>query len=168
MNYCPNDLVAIDTNVFGQIGNHSMNTGHHINTLLEHLIRQKTHLLVDKNGKIAGEYKHHLNNPDFLKKCVGNEPYLMEYWMDVNIRKKVPVVRDSLWNAIHGCIPELNEENDRIFVYVAFISGKVLISNDNKHIGKRKEQLHRATNALCSTGGDVMTSYTAYKQIREE
>lgn len=166
MSSLPTDYIAIDTNIFGQIGDHPNNTDKHIKILLEYLIKKRTCLLVDEGGEISKEYKHHLNRPNFIEKYAGRrEPYIMKYWMIVAKRKKIHVVRNSLWDAIHQCIPEENEENDRILVYIAFFSGRVLISNDEGHIIKRRDRLRSATDGLCQAGGDVMNSCTAYTLI---
>lgn len=171
MSSLPTDYVAIDTNIFGHIGNRSINKDKHINTLLEYLMKKKTCLLVDEGGEIAKEYKHHLGNDENLRKkyANGREPYIIGYWMKVAKRKKIPVEIGSLWNVIQQCIPEgipeVGDENDRIFVYIAFFSGKVLISNDHRHIINRRDRLCSATNNLCQAGGDVMNSHTAHTLI---
>lgn len=158
--------IAIDTNVFGHLTSKTLNNDKHINALLRYFINQKTSLLVDKDKKIETEYKHHLNNPELKKRYRKREEgYIMRYFMHPQRRKKVPVSKDALWNAIHHVIPKEDEEEDRTFVYVAFVTGSIVISNDKKHIVNRRDDLKAATKTMCSYEVDVMTSKTAHNQI---
>ena len=167
MNGFPSDCIAIDTNVFGHLTNESKNKDKHINSLLENLIKQKTSLLVDKNGNILKEYQRHLNRPKFRESYEGkDEAYILYYWMYLVTRKKVSVMNDNLWTAVLKVIPEEQEEVDRIFVYIAFVKGRILISNDDKHIIGRRDELRDVTCNLCPEGGDVMSSKTAINQMR--
>ena len=167
MNGFPSDCIAIDTNVFGHLTNKSKNADKHINNLLIHFMNQKTSLLVDENGNILKEYDRHLNRPEFRERFEGkNEAYILYYWMHPDIRKKVTVMNDNLRAAILNTIPEEQEEADRIFVYIAFVKGRILISNDDKHIIRRRDELRDVTRNLCPKGGDVMSSRTAINQMR--
>ena len=165
MNELIPNCVAIDTNVFGQLGDCSENTCKHINNLLLFLIKHETYLLVDDGGKIAKEYKHHLNKQRFKEAYdKRDEVRIMEYWMHPDRRKKVSVVNNELWVNIKSVIFEPNEVVDRILVYVAFINKRVLISNDNRHITNRRGQLQEVVVNLQLTDADVLTSEDAHNQ----
>ena len=165
MNGLASNCVAIDTNVFGQLGDCPENTGKHINNLLQFLMKRRTSLLVDEEGKIVKEYNYHLNKPKFKKKYdKKDEVHIMGYWINPDIRKKVSVVKNGLWTNIEGVILEPQEEVDRILVYIAFISKRVLISNDYAHITNRRGQLQSVVENLQLAGADVLTSSDAHNQ----
>ena len=165
MNELVPNCVAIDTNVFGHLGDCPENTGKHINNLLLFLMKHETYLLVDDGGEIAKEYKYHLNKPKFKEAYdKKDEVHIMGYWMNPDIRKKVSVVKNGLWINIKSVIFEPKEMIDRILVYVAFVSKRVLISNDNTHITNRRGQLQEVVANLQLAGADVLTSSDAHNQ----
>ena len=168
MNWLAKDCIAIDTNVFSDITNRTKNTNNHINTLLRTLMDEGAHLLVDSDNVIVNEYNRHLLKEDFLKKYVdSDEVYLLVYWMKEAPYQKIAVNDDELLAAIKKVIHEKNEHTDRILVYIAFIRGKVLISNDKRHITgeQRRADLLNSTTGIRAEGGNVMTSEQAYAVI---
>ena len=167
MNQLTNDFIAIDTNVFGQLTDKSINANRHINKLLIVLIKDNVSLLVDKSGEIFSEYKHHLKPEKLEALQKTNEAQIMLYWMHVARKKEIIVDRSSnLWAHIHRVIPEPTEENDRIFVYVAFEKDRILVSNDFKHIINRRSDLKSFyANASRSVKADVMCSQKAATRI---
>ena len=168
------DSVAIDTNVFLHLLNPSENTESHITVLLSYLQREGITLIVDDDGRIAGEYLHHIGPVIRRTDDTRNEIFLLRYWILNAQRQQVTVTgSDRLMAAIRQVIVEPSEAVDRIFVYVAFDAGKVLISNDGEHIldgpvrgsGQRRQRLLRSTRRLRSTGADILTSQEAHSRI---
>jgi len=139
MNKLTNDYIAIDTNVFEQLLNPQENTDNHIDKLLGTLATDKVGLVVDKERRTENEYKNRfiLMFKNSSEKNT-QQLSLLRYWIipQVGNRKRISVSnRDQLMEAIRGVITE-NEAVDRIFVYVAFKSDRILITNDRRHIIK--------------------------------
>ena len=176
------DYVAIDTNVFEHLLNPQRNTESHINELLSHLQEQEVSLVVDKgggmdnDGRILDEYHNRLEP---ILRNIDNsraEMYILRYWTRYVDRISVTVnLTDTLMRAIRNVIPGNSEGVDRIFVYVSFSLGKILISNDETHIvigapgernqPPRRDRLRRSTRRLRPDGADILTSKEAYDEI---
>lgn len=169
MNGLTDDFIAIDTSVFGHLIDAEINADRHINRLLATLAQKRIILLVDTGGEISAEYAHHLREEKLNAKQRGNEAQILKYWMNPASRKKVDVDKnDSLWRAIFSVIPEQNEEPDRVFVYVAFKKGRILICNDLKHVIKRRNDLKLCYNpSTIPAGADVMPSSEAYRLAKQ-
>ena len=171
------DCVAIDTNVFEHLLNLQMNIESHINELLAHLQEQEVALVVDSGRRILNEYDNRLEP---ILRNIDNsrvELYILRYWTRYVAHHDVTVDQsDALMGAIRGVIPGNSEGVDRIFVYVAFQSGSVLISNDETHIvvgppgergqRPRRDRLRSTTGRLRPAGADILTSMEAYEKIR--
>ena len=171
MNGLTCDYIAIDTNVFGHLTHKQINADRHIHKLLlvSKKEENKIHLLVDTDGSIFFEYHRHLLKKEIRKSPQRtSEAQIIKYWLTKAPRKSVTVHKTKqLWSAICNIIPEPKEEVDRIFVYVAFQTGRILISNDRKHIVSRRGQLKSCCrNGFCSNGADVMDSQEAYNRIQ--
>ena len=169
------DEVAIDTNVFQHLLNPQNNTDSHINRLLEHLVRERTILVVDAQGLVASEYRQQLGRRLGESDSVRNEIQILRYWILRAQRRQVPVNDDDdLMNAIYDVIEEVDENVDRAFVYVAFQQGTTLISNDLRHIVRgpgnesepRRERLISNTEGLRPDGADILTSQEAHAAIQ--
>ena len=166
------DAVAIDTNVFIHLLNPQNNPDGHINILLAHLSRKGVALIVDGGGRIDGEYNQQLSE---AIRCQddGNEIYILRYWMLNAPRRAVPVSGDDpLMTAIQRVIVEQSEAVDRIFVYVALKEGKVLISNDERHIvigppreNRRPARRTRMLRRFATDGAGILTSQEAHALI---
>lgn len=169
MNGLTDDFIAIDTNVFGHLIDAEKNAGRHIHRLLAMLAKKKITLLVDADGTISAEYAHHLIAERLHAKQRKNEAQIIDYWMNHAPQKNVAINQnDSLWHAILRVIPESNEEPDRVFVYVAFKEGRILISNDHKHVIKRRDDLKLCYNhSTIPAGADVMPSSEAYALVKQ-
>ena len=170
------DYVAIDTNVFLHLLNPQRNIDSHITTLLSHLQTRGAIHLVDEGGRIQGEYLNQIDR--ILKRSdeLGIEGDILRYWMTEAVPQRVQVgLQDDLMQAIRRVIIELPEQVDRIFVYVAFQTGRVLISNDEMHIVRgpeieirqshRRDRLVRNTRRLRPNGADILTSLEAHARI---
>ena len=167
------DCIAIDTNVFIHLFDSTWNTDSHINKLLEHF-QQGIELIVDDSGRIAGEYDHQITPRIRSSDDTRNEIYILRYWMEVVPRRKVGLDNgDRLMQEIRDVVVELSENVDRIFVYVAFKTGKILITNDLMHIVEgpdtestpRRQRLLRSTRRLRHRDADILTSREAYDGI---
>lgn len=167
MNGLTDDFIAIDTSVFGHLTNKKENPCGHINKLLVALIKDKIVLLVDTGKEISSEYTRHLTPEKLKTQQKKDEAQLIKYWMRFAPRKKIDVDKDSqLWKAIYGIITEKGkgEEVDRVFVYVAFNEGRILISDDKKHIVNRRKKLKSCcVGTSAPAGADVMSSEDAHK-----
>ena len=170
------DYIAIDTNVFEHLLNPQRNTDLHINELLSHLQEQRVALIVDNGERILDEYDNRLD--PILRNIDSSraEMYILRYWTRYVDRISVTVnLTDTLMRAIRNVIPGNSEGVDRIFVYVAFQSGSVLISNDETHIvvgppgernqPPRRDRLRRSTRRLRPDGADILTSKEAYDEV---
>lgn len=170
MNGLTRDFIAIDTNVFAHLTNENMNTDNHIHKLLRMPKKEdnKINLLVDADRSIFSEYNRHLKVEYLDAQQRKNEAQIIRYWIRLAPKKKVVIdKKGQLWGAIHAIIPEKDEEIDRIFVYVAFKMGRILVSNDYRHIVNRRKQLKTCcTNGHCGEEADVMCSIEAYKQMQ--
>lgn len=171
------DYVAIDTNVFLHLLNPQQNVNSHITKLLVHLqILGITHV-VDAGERIQGEYLNQIGQILTRTDELGTEGDMLRYWIIEANPRKVPVnLQDGLMRTIRDVIIEPSEQVDRIFVYVTFQSGSVLISNDETHIvvgppgergqRPRRDRLLRSTRRLRPNGADILTSMEAYEKIR--
>ena len=145
------ESVAIDTNVFVHLLNPERNTDAHINKLLGDLIQrgvegQALLLIVDGRGRIEREYIRHVKPMLEGQSVRGNELYILTYWMNIDLRFRVPVVdNDLLMIRIKKTIYEASKRADRTFVYVAFKQGKILISNDETDIVYGPEEENNKT-----------------------
>ena len=169
------DAVAIDTNVFEHILNPQENGGYHINGLLSHLQEHKARLIVDAGNRIFGEYRHRIAPIIQRSDDTGNEIYLLRYWLLDAPRLTIAVVgNDELMTAIRKVIIEVQEAVDRIFVYVAFKQGRVLVSNDRMNIvlGPNSESTQRRDRLLGDTkrfrprDAAILTSQEAHATIQ--
>lgn len=169
MNGLTCDYIAIDTNVFGHLTNEEINTCRHIHKLLRVPGKQdnKICLLVDAGNSIFSEYRRHLNEEFLQLRQRKSEAQIIKYWLRFAPKQSVTVNKnEQLWDAIYKIVPEDQEEIDRIFIYVAFKKGRILLSNDFKHIVNRRDQLKSCyTKGFCSKGADVMGSKEAYHRV---
>ena len=167
--------VAIDTNVFVHLKNPEQNPDRHIHHLLGVLAEQEVKLLVDAGGFINHEYEEHVITMMRGSSVDAGEVYLLQYFMDVNLQRKVAADRrDRLMAAIREVIFEPSKNPDRTFVYVAFHEGKVLISNDWEDIvfgpsnerRPRRDRLLRETRRRRPDGAEILTSQEAHATIQ--
>ena len=168
------DAVAIDTNVFVHLKNPQQNQNRHIHHLLGVLAEQSVELLVDGGSVIQQEHVRNVIPMLEGRSVDGAEAYLLQYFMDANIQRKVVVNRqDRLMTEISGVIFEQSKNADRTFVYVAFHEGKWLISNDRTDILEgpagegtpRRNRLLRETRRLCPSGAQILTSQEADAKV---
>ena len=170
------DAIAIDTNVFEHLLNPQENRGGHINRLLTHLIEECVALLLDKDGRIWGEYTNRIDPILRSTDDRGAEIYILRHWIvDPPCLLLAVDLSDRLMTIIKGVIPEQSEAVDRILVYVALFKGKVLVSNDHTHIVSgpvresgqtpRRDRLLRSSKRLRPQGGEILTSQEADAMI---
>lgn len=162
--------VAIDTNVFLHLFDSRNNPGGHINRLLNHLVSQRIALIVDDKERIHGEYLQHVIPLVQKGKYIGNERSIMRFWFMVDPLPRHVVsldTKESLMKAIRNIMPR--DSRDRIFVYVAFKEGKILISNDEADIVDRRQRLLNDTRQIRrrigSSDADILTSQEAHDRI---
>ena len=168
------DAVAIDTNVFVQQGTTFERDGH-ISALLTYLRDRGVELIVDERGVIFNEYLDHVEPIVRANSDVADERYILSYWFRDPPKKTVRVSnRDRLMIEIERIIPGDEQRVDRVFVFVAFNLGRILISNDENHIvlgpnhernNPRRDRLLRATRRIRPDGADILTSSEACAEI---
>ena len=170
------DAVAIDTNVFEHILNPQENVDSHITELLSHLQERNVSLIVDQSGRVAGEYLNQLSALIGRSDDIGIEISILRYWIRRACRIPITVtLNDNMMTAIRRVIIEPSENVDRIFVYIAFKRGNLLISNDRTHIvvgpvreagqSERRSRLKRETRRTRQPGADILTSEEAHAEI---
>ena len=171
------DSVAIDTNVFRHLINPQDNIGLHINKLLEHLQHLGVRLILDDKGCIFGEYSRMIVPLISTRDDTGNERQILNYWVHYMPRRIVDIdCQDGLMTSIAKVICEPAERVDRILVYVALRSGRILITNDKRHILSgpdrgRRNQCPRRKILLCKTsrirsdGAGILSSQEAHGMI---
>ena len=168
------DAVAIDTNVFVHLLNPQNNPDGQINDLLMRLFEQGVALLVDDGGRIAGEYERSLTPHIRRLDEARNERQILRYWLRSAPSREVEVFEGDALMAGIGQVIGGEAAVDRIFVYVAFKEGKILISNDERDIvfgsdrGRgyvpRRELLLRNTQDFRPPGADILTAQEAYEK----
>ena len=175
-----NDLVAIDTNVFVHLlDTKGSNKDEHISELLRYLQSQKVGLVIDDKQRIAGEYSQQISPAILSADDTGNEAYILRYWILDAPREVVTLtMNDRLMAEIRKVIFELSENVDRILVYVALSSGRILVTNDETHIilgptieqrkGPRCSRLLRSTRRLRPAGADILTSREAHAKCPKQ
>ena len=168
--------VAIDTNVFLHLLNPQNNTGLHIDELLRHLQLLGTRIVVDKKGIVFGEYNRLITPVISRQHDSRDEIRVLRYWIRYAPHHKITLdCQDRLMTAIASIITEPSESVDKILVYVALRSGKILITNDSIHIisGPQREQslpprrrrLLRSTRKRRPAGAEILTSQEAHARI---
>ena len=156
--------------------NPQQNVNSHISELLGYLQDQQASLIVDDGKRISGEYLNELSETISQNDDVGNEISILRYWILYAPRIPVKVtLNDNMMTAIRSVIIEPSENVDRIFVYVAFKQGNLLISNDLTHIvvgptreasqGARRHRLLRQTRRMHSPGANILSSREAHAKI---
>ena len=187
MNGLSDDHIAIDTNVFMHLFNFNddgsrsaINDDKHIDDILWHLLADSVELIHDSKGKISGEYASKLT-PIVQKESESERRQLLMYWIEFAGRVTVDLDQtDQLYNAIQSVVIEPGEGIDRAFIYVAFWAGRILITNDVKHIvfgasydsPKPTKQTNRTTRLRKATRKfrpkdreDLMDSRNAHTQL---
>ncbi len=177
MNALTSDFIAIDTNVFEHLLNPQNNTNNHISKLFIKLMDDKITLLVDDKDRIVNEYSQKIERILDEKDEMGDAVKILGttylYFMDH--KQPVPVVsHDSLMTAIKSIIKKKKKSSvtDRFFVYVAFKSDRILITNDKKDMidernqkGKRKQKLLKMAKKQSLKRADILTSESACEKL---
>ena len=171
------DSVAIDTNVFIDLLNPQKNTDRHIDQVLTYLYAQEIALIVDDKGRILGEYENQIRPRIENADEMSFEILILRAWISAPRCVVSLDMKESLMQAISNIMP--TDSTDRIFVYVAFKEGKILISNDETHIvvgpvregskSPRRQRLlndtRRIRRRIGSNEADILTSQEAHDRI---
>ena len=174
-NRLSNDYLVIDTNVFEHLLNNSQNTDNHIGKLLGSLTKEDIGLAVDDRGRIAAEYQHrfakHKQTPN------QDHLYIWKYWAQPErIKFRVKVDHSTeLMRSIKNIVRATQKSTvDRIFIYVAIFSNRVLITNDKQDIivgdeataGDRRSRLLAIAHRHGKENAKIYTSLEAYQRMR--
>ena len=153
-NELADDHIAIDTNIFEHLLNPAVNVEDHIGRLLTALRDDDIGLIIDAERRISAEYQRRFST----HKNVRNQDHLytLKYWSNPDrIRLEVGVSQqDSLMTVIRRIIPDRDRGKiscaiDRLFVYVAIDSNRVLVTNDRRDIhGEKAARGDRRTQLL--------------------
>lgn len=159
--------VAIDTNVFIDLLNPQKNTDRHIDQVLTYLYAQEIALIVDDKGRILGEYENQIRPRIENADEMSFEILILRAWISAPRCVVSLDMKESLMQAISNIMP--TDSTDRIFVYVAFKEGKILISNDEADIVDRRQRLlndtRRIRRRIGSNEADILTSQEAHDRI---
>ena len=133
MNNLTNDYIVIDTNIFKGLLNPQKNTQCHIEFLLHTLYDDCIYLIIDKGGKIWGEYETSIVNEmtNGHKNSEHNE--LIRGWLHQDRNLKIVDTPHDVMDAIKNIIGQ-SKTKDATFVCVAMVSDKTLITNDRADI----------------------------------
>lgn len=182
MNPLTDDFIAMDTNVFLHLQHKpgtkdSVNSDSHIDGLLDRLQADGIGLLYDSENKIGGEYLEYIQ-PMLDEDDTDTKRQRLQYWMNEAPIEKVTLERKSqLLQAIKNVIHENKEECDRVFVYVAFNTGKFLVTNDSLHIlfgptaegntnkNNRRTRLKSETKKWRTKGAGLLSTREAFEQL---
>ena len=145
MNNLAGDCIVIDTNIFIDLFNPQKNTNNHIEALLNTLQEDCIRLIVDKGGKILGEYKNSIGDVITNKTASSEYRELLKYWLTQEYWEED--TRNDLITAIKQIIGK-NNTVDATFVCVAMISKKALITNDREDIIDRGNRIDYTRNKL--------------------
>ncbi len=161
----PNDYLAIDTNVFGNIANTDEDGRARTLELLDFLKGKKTRLLTDKGKRIQDEYECHINTRKFRKQHARNRKLrrVLKYWMHLGIRTRIDAENSEIWPDISNEMP--HDEVDATFVCVAFIKDRALITNDHRDILSKRETLKRIAERSGLMEADVISSDAAHAKM---
>lgn len=172
------DFIAIDTNVFLHLLNEQENQKQHIDKLLRQLFHDRIALLVDDKKVIGNEYRDEIMPVVEKASDTDKRTTLLRYWMVFAPRDAEAVDLESdLMRSIRSVIVERKEKVDRVFVCVAFSRGRILVTNDRRHIlwGKNTERptkkrnrltlLMKATKKYRSKGAAVLCSVDAFSSL---
>ena len=167
MNNLTDDYIAIDTNIFKDLLNPRKNTNCHIEKLLDALQSDCICLIVDKGGKIDGEYCTSIYNEVNDGNASSEYTELLRYWLNSDDWKEVDT-RNGPTSAIKNIIGQ-NNTVDATFVCVAMVSDKTLITNDRADIinkGKRGKLLKLAKKMPCKCKSfEILDSKEAHGKL---
>ena len=176
-NELTDDHIAIDTNIFEHLLNPAVNVEDHIGRLLAALREDDIGLIIDAGRRISAEYQRRFS----MHKSVRNQDYLytLKYWSNPDrIKLEVGVSQqDSLMAAIKRIIPDRDRGKisctiDRLFVYVAIDSDRVLVTNDRRDIhgektarGDRRAQLLKKAKQMHKRNAAIYDSREACDKL---
>ena len=192
VNKLTHDFIAIDTNIFERLLNRGgtdeeLRTYTEIYILLLELLSCNLHikLLVDDEGKIDDEYDKHLcrricqlDNPPQED---DDERTILTKWMEREPRQ-IEVGYDKLKIKIKNTLLQKQSNKEKVsgtdinFVYIAFKTGRLLITNDRRNIiderkgdeKRRKELRNFSKTSGRVKGSDILTSKEAYDILTSE
>ena len=164
------DFIAIDTNIFRHLlkaegDNGNEHIAHLLSSNMPNSVTQPVELLVDIDDEIEDEY---LSQLSIDLDIYNHSPLarIIKYWIYLVKRKQVEVDKtDETWEMVSSIIPK-DKLRDQIFVYVAFKSDRILISNDKKDIIRNRYELKSKARALNLYNADVMDSVEAHSKLQ--
>ena len=160
--------VAVDTCVFEQLFNPSVNEHGFITALLQTLSQSEPKLLVDSTSKLANEYAIRLVPKLEKGSDEGDELIMLRFWMNIDLREKVDLVKtDRLMNSIYVVINDERKHADRALVYIALRSGSWAISNDGEDVLRDRAKLMRETRRDTKKGGDIVSAKYAFQDVHK-
>ncbi len=184
MNNLTNDSIAIDTNVFEHLFNPDFNTDAHINQLLTTLGRNNIELIVDKNNKIWHQYRNRIEQKFYNSTEKGNELSILRLWFREGQIQCIKIVNVDLDDQLMRKIDQIlcrSGRIDKIFVYVAFKAGRILITNDLRDMihghpkeneerritlkNKTKKERRRLQENSEDDQSDILTSKEAHAKL---
>ena len=176
-NELTDDHIAIDTNIFEHLLNPAVNEEDHIGRLLAALRDDDIGLIIDAGRRINAEYQRRFS----MHKSIRNQDHLytLKYWSNPDrIKLEVGVnQQDKLMTTIKRIIPDRDRGKiscavDRLFVYVAIDSDRVLVTNDRRDIhgektarGDRRVQLLKKAKQMRKRNAAIYDSREACDKL---
>jgi hypothetical protein len=163
--------VVLDTNVLENMLNPEKNKNGYLTGMVSKIIQDKRTLCLDEGQRIDKEYFKRLGQTLHNKKPTETiARQILGFFIALNgvpyphkERRKVDKT-DDLMKCIGRQIP-IEEDLDRVMVYVAARTGATLVTDDYDHIlsddGTREERLKKCAQTYGSKDFDLMDSRSA-------
>ncbi len=168
------DAMVIDTNVLEHAFNPTENRDGHIDTFLRKFAKLKLKIGIDKPGnpldtsRIIKQYKHRLRTYLLREHEEGDRLYLLRYVIEFAEREESRVdFSDQLGRRIESVMSPVNAEtHDKLFVYVACVLDRIMVSNDRGHVNNLRDQLRNCALVVNKHNTDFVNSVEAELVIR--
>ena len=165
-----NDHIAVDVNIFIHLNNGEKNTNNHIGQLLACGMADSIRLLVDSENVILSEYRAAMayEGEGELKFVETIAAEFLGYWLlEEDNRVRVPLDKNSPeWQTLQSVMGHGKFAKDRVYVYVALASDRVLLTNDHGIIRKQSAITQQISGRI-PPGFDVLTSQQAYARMQQ-
>ena len=167
---------VLDTNVLVNMLNSDRNPGGYLTEMIRKMIDDKRIICLDSGQRIDKEYFKMLGQTLINRHAAEGKPsesivrQMLGFFIALGgvpypYKERHQVDKtDKLMNCIGQQIP-LDEDMDRVFVYVAAKAGATLVTDDYDHIlsddGKREESLKKCAERFGDRNFDLMDSHSA-------
>ncbi|MDD5706080.1 MAG: hypothetical protein PHR35_09150 [Kiritimatiellae bacterium] len=162
------DAMVFDANVLEHLFDPCLNADRHIDSLLRKCAQQQKKLGIDRpaagtKGRIIAEYEHRLQ---FHRHAI-EEDQLRSQWLRylLVLAERVDVtvdLADGLGTCIAATLNRVGaERSDHVYAYVACALNSVMVSDDDRHITRQRNNLRRCAHRAGSNDTDFVSSNVA-------